>query len=312
MIEQVKKNYSLYDGIFDRPFRRMIAEFAAGFHERRNKGSFSNIGVKTISDIVLLLKYAMGKLPLEDFWLDFGEGDGISSPIDMLDIALGHAVDELSRPIDAIRHQAKTVTVGTSRKEQPLRGIIYNLLTELIFSTKLLVSKNVQTISRIQPAIAAIRGYTLYDINNLDNDGNPGEGSTIAIRKKSGVSLQMRSRTEGSGLLMGTKKTIVSTDHVYLGRGKSDGAPILIIPLLGDKPGVRSLLLVHILFNEALTLKEKKEVLGYQYSDIRNLINEYNLPWNDRYLESLPLEMLLSEPLDMIAGQIRQLIEKSP
>jgi glucosamine--fructose-6-phosphate aminotransferase (isomerizing) len=111
---------------------------------------------------------------------------------------------------------------------------------------------------------------------------------------------------------MGTKKTIVSTDHVYLGRGKSDGAPILIIPLLGDKPGVRSLLLIHIVFNEALTLKEKKEVLGYQYNDIRNLINEYNLPWNDRYLESLPLEMLLSEPLDMIAGQIRQLIEKSP
>ena len=312
MIEQVKKNYSLYDGIFDRPFRRMIAEFAAGFHERRNKGSFSNIGVKTISDIVLLLKYAMGKLPLEDFWLDFGEGDGISSPIDMLDIALGHAVDELSRPIDAIRHQAKTVTVGTSRKEQPLRGIIYNLLTELIFSTKLLVSKNVQTISRIQPAIAAIRGYTLYDINNLDNDGNPGEGSTIAIRKKSGVSLQMRSRTEGSGLLMGTKKTIVSTDHVYLGRGKSDGAPILIIPLRGDKPEFKSLLLIHVVFNETLTLKEKKEVLGYQYNDIRNLINEYNLPWNDRYLESLPLEMLLSEPLDMIAGQIRQLIEKSP
>jgi glutamine---fructose-6-phosphate transaminase (isomerizing) len=309
MIEQVKKNYSLYDGIFDRQFRRMIGDFAAGFNERLNRGSFSIIGVKTIADIVLLLKYAMGKLPLEDFWHDFGEENGIASPIDMLDIALGQAVDELSRPIDAIRHQAKTVTVGTSRKEQPLRGIIYNLLTELIFSVKSMVSKNVLTIGRIQPAIGSIRGYTLYDINHLDSEGNPGEDSTIAIRKKGGISLQMKSRTESTGLLMGTKRTIVSTGHVYVGRGKSDGAPLVIIPLLGDKPGVRSLLLIHVVFNETLPLKEKKEVLGYQYNDIRNLINEYNLPWNDRYLDSLPLEILLGEPPDVIAGKIRQMIE---
>jgi glutamine---fructose-6-phosphate transaminase (isomerizing) len=305
MIDQARKNYSLYDGIFDRTFRRMISEFAVRFHERRNTGAFSILTVKTMTDIVLLLKYAMGKLPLEDFWSDFGEADGISSPIDRLDIALGNAVDELSRPIDAIRHQAKTVTVGTSRKEKPLKGVIYDLLDELALSKKLLTSKNIVAFSRIQPAITVIKGYTLYDVNNLDPEGNPGEASTIAIRKKGGIALQMRSRTDGSGLLMGTKKTIVSTGHVYVGRGKSDNAPIMIIPLLGDKQGVRSLLLIHVGFNEALPLNEKKEVLGYQYNDIRNLINEYNLPWNDRYLETISLESLMSEPADVIAGQIK-------
>jgi len=315
MIEQVRKNYSLYDVIFDRSFRRMIGEFAARFSERRNAGAFSVISVKIITDIVLLLKYAMGKLPLEDFWSDFAEADGIASPIDLLDITLGHAIDELSRPIDAIRHQAKTVTVGTSRKEQPLQGIIYELLDELGFPTRLMVSKNILMVSRIQPAIAAVKGYTLYDINNLDSEGNPCETSTIVIRKRGGISLQMRSRTEGSGLLMGTKKTIVSMGHVYMGRGKTDGAPIIIIPLLGESTGVRNLLLIHITFNESLDLSEKIKVLGYRFNDLRNLVNEYNLFWNDEYLESISLEALFSEPIEIIAGQIKSIIdanERSP
>jgi glucosamine--fructose-6-phosphate aminotransferase (isomerizing) len=115
----------------------------------------------------------------------------------------------------------------------------------------------------------------------------------------------MSSRVEQSNLLMGAKKTIVGTGHVYVGRGKTDGAPIMIVPLLGDGAGVKNLLLVHILYNESLSLPEKIDVLGYRFNDLRNLINEYNLPWDDRYLSSISLEALFSEPVEIIAGQIK-------
>ena len=308
MADHQKNNYSIYERIADRNYRRVVRDFSAQFNQKRGDGAFSFTSVNTISDIVLLLKYAAGKLPLEDYWRDFKREDGLSSPIELLDVSVGHSIDELSRPIDAIRHQAKTVTVGTSRKEQPIRGIIFNLLRELEFSMKAVVSKNALTITRIQPAIAAINGYTLYDINNLDSEGNPVDTSTIAIGKRGGVSLQMKSRAEGSNILMGTKRTIVSTGHIYVGRGKSDNAAIVIIPLLGDR-GVRSLLLIHVEFNEGLSLKVKKEVLGYQYNDIRNIVNEYNLPWDDRYLETISTGVLLGEPADVIAGQIRKFVE---
>ncbi len=307
MVEHEKKKDSFYEMIADLPSRRMILDFTARFNERRNGGAFSLTGVRTISDMVLLLKYVAGKLPLEDFWQDFREADGFSSPLGLLDITLGHAIDELSRPIDAIRHQAKTVTVGTSRKEQPLRGIIFDLLKELEFSVKSLTSKNILAIGRVQPAILAIKGYTLYDINNLDAEGKPGDGSTISIGKRAGVSLAMQSRAEKKGGLMGTKKTIVSMGHVYIGYGKSDGAAIVIIPLLGERAGIGNLLLIHVDFNEDLSLREKKEVLGYRFSDIRNLVNEYNLSWDDRYLESIPLGTLLGEPVEVIAGRIREM-----
>lgn len=310
MSEHEKKSYSIYERIADRNYRRIVRDFSTEFNQKRGDGAFSFTSVNTISDIVLLLKYAAGKLPLEDYWRDFKREEGLSSPIELLDISIGHSIDELSRPIDAIRHQAKTVTVGTSRKDQPIRGIIFNLLRELEFSVKALVTKNVLTITRIQPAIASISGYTLYDINNLDAEGNPVDTSTIKIGKRGGISLKMKSRAESSNFLMGTKRTIVSTGHIYVGRGKSDSASIVIIPLLGERGGVQNLLLIHIEFNEALSVKEKKEVLGYQYNDIRNIVNEYNLPWDDRYLETISTGVLLGEPAEVIAGQIRKYVEK--
>ena len=262
--------------------------------------------MRTISDLILLLKYAAGKLPLDDFGHDFPVAEAPASPIDLLDITLGHAVDELSRPIDAIRHQAKTVTVGTSRKETPPGGILFDLLAELSFSAKSLLSTNVLALRRIQKAVTAANGYTLYAVNHLDAEGKPGDDATIEIRKRAGVSVGMHSRVEKSGLLMGTKKGIVASGRAYVGQGKSDGASVVIVPLLGEEERVRNLLLIHVTFNEALSVRERKELLGGRANDIRDLIQEFNLAWDDRCLEEIPLGVLLGEPVEVIAAQIQR------
>ncbi len=176
---------------------------------------------------------------------------------------------------------------------------------------KNLTYRNILTINRIQPAIAAVRGYTVYDISGLDEQGNPAENSMIAIRAKGGVAANMKSRADHPTTLMGTKKMIVSSGHAYVGRGKSDGVPLVIIPLLGENNVVGNLLLIHIHYNETLPLREKIKVLGYRYQDIRNLINEYNLPWHDECLESISLELLFSEQVEMIAEQIKSQLGKT-
>jgi len=306
MVDQDKRKTSLYERIADRDFRRLIRDFSSRFHERRNQGAFSFSSVRTISDIVLLLKYVVGKLPLEDYWNDFKNGGDLLSPVDLLDVSLGQAVDELSRPIDAIRHQAKTVTVGTSRKEEALHGILFNLLKELGFPAKALVGKTIMDINRIQSAVAEIRGYTLYGIDNLDADGNPGDEATIAIEKRDGISREMHSRAETSNRLMGTKKIMTRTRRLYIGRGKLDGMPIMILPVLGEGNVVRNLLLVHVVFHEDLPLKKKIDILDVKYNDIRNLLNEYNLPWKDSYLEKIPLEILLGEAAETLVETIRK------
>jgi glucosamine--fructose-6-phosphate aminotransferase (isomerizing) len=305
MVEQAKRNLSDLECIADGRLRRLVNDFTDRFQLRKSQGAFSQTGVRTISDLILLLKYAVGKLPLDDFRHDFPGAGEPASPIDLLDITLGHAVDELSRPIDAIRHQAKTVTVGTSRKETPPGGVLFDLVAELSFTAKSLLRTNVFALSSIQKAVTAVNGYTLYAINHLDAEGKPGDDATIEIRKRDGVSLGIRSRAEKSGLLMGTKKGIVASGHIYVGQGKSDGAAVVIVPLLGEEERVGHLLLIHVTFNEALSVRERKELLGGRANDIRNLIQEYNLAWDDRCLGEIPLGVLLGEPVEVIAGQIR-------
>jgi glucosamine--fructose-6-phosphate aminotransferase (isomerizing) len=53
-------------------------------------------------------------------------------------------------------------------------------------------------------------------------------------------------------------------------------------------------------------VSKKKEVLGYRYNDIRNLVNEYNIVWDDNYLEKIELVDLFSEPVDGLASRIKQ------
>jgi glutamine---fructose-6-phosphate transaminase (isomerizing) len=302
----------VFDLMADPSFRRIINDFCSRFQSRLQGGALSALGGKTIADLTLLLKYASGKLPLQDIRQDFPGHEDLVQPFDLLDETLGAAIDELTRPIDAIRHQAKTVTVGTSRKEKEPQGVVFDLLGALNFSVKNLTWRNIRTIHRLQPSVGAVEGYTLYRVRGLDEKGNPGPASTIAVCAKGGAALRMSSRAEQPTTLMGVKKTIVSTGHAYLGRGKIDSASIMVIPLQETDGRIGNLLLIHIAFNERLSGPEKIEVLGHRYDDIRNLINEYNLAWNDRYMEALPLECLFGESVEEIARRIQARCNPSP
>ncbi len=303
-MELDRDSKSLFEKIADLDIHRIVENFYTEFHKLRNKGFFSSMSVEVVSDIILLIKYVVGKLPIEDFWQEYEEKRPSSSPFDMLDISLGRAVDELLRPVDAIRHQAKTVTVGTSRKSEIQMGILFEFMREIGFSIENLTSRDGFTVKRLQKALSLIRGYTLYDIANLDYDGRPSEFTTICISKRGGVSRRMKSRVNKPGPLKGTKKNIVDTGEVYAGLGKTDKAPVVIVPLLGKDHGIRHILLIHVIFKNDLTASEKKEVLGDKFSKINNLVNEYNIAWDDKFLDAIPVESLLGEGVDVIAGKI--------
>ncbi|HQP30945.1 MAG TPA: SIS domain-containing protein, partial [Deltaproteobacteria bacterium] len=299
------KGFSPYESIASKDLRAIVDPFAAEFHAWRSSSALATMNVDTASDLTLLLKYAVGKLPVEDFREDFKDKRVSSSPLEMLDITLGKAIEELSRPVDAIRHQAKTVTVGTSRKVEALKGVLFDPMVELGLSFENLLAKDVLTLKRLQRAVSGIKGFTLYRIRNLDEEGRPNDFTTIATIKKGGIALAMRSRAADESPLMGTKRTIVRTGEIYAGGGKSDDASIVIIPLLGESRTIENLLLLHVDFQEDLSVEQKREVLGEKYADIKNLMNEQNLPWNDDFLARLPIKFLLGEAVEMIVGAIK-------
>jgi glucosamine--fructose-6-phosphate aminotransferase (isomerizing) len=301
-----KRGLSIFEMMSNTSFRKVINDFYSLFTSHLNSGASGTLEGKTIADLMILLKYCAGKLPLQDIHQDFRDDRDLFSPYELLDMTLDRAIDELARPIDAIRHQAKTVTVGTSRKGRELGGIIFDLLKALKFSMKNMTYREILTVNRIQPAIAAVKGYTIYDISSLDEQGNPADDIIIAVRDKGGIAIGMKSRADHPTALMGVKRTIVSTGHVYIGKGKADGASIVILPLRADHEFVTNLLLLHVEYNEILPVSKKKDALGYRYNDIRNLVNEYNIVWDDNYLEKITICDLFSEPLEFLAERIRK------
>jgi len=303
MVDQLKRKLTAYESFADEGLRGTVNNFTEEFLKRKKRGRFSQAGVQTISDLALLLKYAGGKLPLNDFRHDFPEGE-LFSPVDLLDVTLGNAVDELSRPIDAIRHQAKTVTVGTSRKETLPEGPVSALLAQLSFGVQSLLSTNILQLERIQKAVSSVAGYTLYAIDKLDEAGRPGDETTIMIVKRGGVSLQMTSRVEKTSALAGTKKGIVALQRIYAGMGRTDGAPLVILPLLGDDERVKNLLLVHVVFNENLSAKERLKIIGKRVNKLKDLMQECNLSWNDNLIADIPIGFLLGESAETIVGRI--------
>ncbi len=300
----VARGYSVYESVADRSLRRSVDEFARSMAGWRARRELASLNTETAADLALLLKYATDKLPLEDFREDFPDRWFASSPLDALVGCLSHAIDELSRPVDAIRHQAKTVTVGTSRKVETLRGSLFDPLSALGFTAENLRAREVLTLKRLQTAVEAVHGFTLYRVRGLDEDGTPTDDSTVSIERRGGVSETKRSRVEHGGPLLGTKRTITRTGEIYAGAGRSDGAPILIIPLLGSHSAVEHLLLLQAQFRDDLSIDQKKEVLGVKWTDIRNILNESNIEWKDEYLGRLPVQTLLGEAPEVIAQEI--------
>jgi len=288
----------------DKELNKIIDDFALEFNSRRNQDYLASMNPLLAADLALLLKYSTGKMPLELFWKDFEDKRVSSSPLVSLELCLNQIIEDLSRPIDAIRHQAKTVTVGTSRKISTARGKIFEFLQELNFSLENLTAKNILTARRIQNAIATVNGYTFYQIDPLDKDGKPTEDTLIWIESRGGVALPMKTRITRSSPLRGTKRSIASTGDMFAGLGRTDRVPIVIIPLLGPNHFIRNILLMHVQFRSDVPVEKKKEVIGDKLNRICDVVNEYNWPWDDQYLEAFPIEFLLGEAVDVIAAEI--------
>ncbi|MEW5910745.1 MAG: SIS domain-containing protein, partial [Thermodesulfobacteriota bacterium] len=120
------KGLDIYEIVLDKSFRERITLFYNEFRKKKiQKQIPTAIGFDISADLPLLLKYISGRLPVTDFELDFGYKGTASNMVNTLFTQLGEAINQMARPVDAIKHQAKTVTVGTSRIREKIEGILF-------------------------------------------------------------------------------------------------------------------------------------------------------------------------------------------
>ncbi len=110
--------------------------------------------------------HVLSDRPVHAYQRQSGKVGTPSALIDDLVAALSAAIDELTRPVDTIKHQAKTVTVGISRSDE---GIIDRPLVQAVLGAgagrDVLSYRTLKILADLDPAVAEVRGFTRYDID---------------------------------------------------------------------------------------------------------------------------------------------------
>jgi glucosamine--fructose-6-phosphate aminotransferase (isomerizing) len=300
---------SVYEIVLEKAFQEKVAHFDKAFRTQKAKNKFpAAIGSDVTSDLTLLLKYLSGRLPVSDFELDFSQKGTAANMINATFACLGQAINFLARPVDAIKHQAKTVTVGTSRISERLEGILFDALTAENIGVSQLTARNIIVLKNLQEIIRDINGVILYRIEGLNLLGEPVKETTINVVAKRGAAQNIQSRVETESQLKGTKRIIVRQGNVYIGKGRKDDRSIAVIPVLSNLPSspsiIENLLLLHIIFKDNIALGAKIKALGGKYEHIQNIVQENSVIWDDRLLEGIAVDELFGRSAEKIGELI--------
>ena len=310
--EYTSMGHDIYEILLEKRFRETIAQFYNKFSKKRRQGAFpAAMGLDTVANITLLLKYLSGRLPVSDFEIDFAVKGTPTNMINTFFDTIGKAINTMARPVDAIKHQAKTVTVGTSRISEKFEGLVFDELTANGIQLSQITNKNVLVIKNLQEIISGINGGLLYQISGLSLLGEVTNETRIKIINKTGLLKNEISRVETDPKLKGTKNIIVREGNVYIGKGRKDNKNILVIPGISSNPATPNIteyiLSLNISFKSSneVPLLKKIKALGGKYNRLKDWILESdNINWDDKYLNLVEVETLFGDTAEKVVEQI--------
>jgi glutamine---fructose-6-phosphate transaminase (isomerizing) len=277
---------------------------ASGYFDGLRAGTYDgHLDASTAVRIASVLRYATGAAPLDLYQMELGKVGTPSTVVEDLNAALTNGIEELTRPVDAIKHQAKTVTVGISRSDETL--LEAPLVREVLgagVARDSLSYRALRTLVDLDPAVEHVTGFTRYRIEG-DVDGE----ATLHVVDRGGISVNLPSRTDSDPRLIGTKHRVAYEREVTVARGRRDGRSLIIVPELKGNQ-VTGLTLLHVEFRPRLTPDVARGVLqGYRgrYAALKDAVTETEPTFDDARLADVDLVELLTDPVYVLAERWR-------
>ncbi len=288
-----------------RRLRPVLAASASAFMDGLRTGSYDgHLEAGTAVRVAGLFRYALGISPLDAYQVEFGKVGTPGVVLEDLEAGLTAAIEELTRPVDAIKHQAKTVTVGISRNDEGVldRALVQEALMAGAGRDRLSY-RTLKVLADLDPAVESVVGYTRYAI-----EGDPAHDATITIVDRGGLSRDVPSRVDRNPQLRGTKRRVASEKEVLVARGRSDGRTVILIPEVkaGTTTGIT---LLHVRFHDRLPAAAVRGVLqGYdrRYDRLVDWVTETEGTFRDDLLADLAVADLLILPISEVADHWRQ------
>jgi len=279
------------------PANRFFDALATGAYD-------GNLEVSTAVRVVGILRTAMAANPLQTYQRDTGK---IATPETLLDditAALTRAIDELTRPVDAIKHQAKTITVGISRSEE---GLLDRALVKAVLNAgaarERLPYGVLKVLADLDPAVSQVVGFTRYRV-----EGDPAQpDSTIAIVDRGGIARDLQSRVDTTNALRGTKRRVAMSQEVLVARGRRDNRTVIFVPETKGQE-TTGITLLHVLFHDRLPAGVLKLVLaGYdnRYDRLVDAVTETESTFREDRLAEVSVADALILPITATADMWR-------
>ena len=288
----------LVDGAFEQLQDELLAPGNRFLDGLRSGVYDGHLEASTAAKLVTILRYGTAVASLDSYQMEIGKVGRPGVVVDDLNAALTKAIDELTRPVDAIKHQAKTVTVGVSRSDESL------LMSELAQATinagtprDRLSYRELRTLAALDPAVTEIIGWTRYRI-----EGDVEHDATIQVVDRGGIATGITSRTDDNPTLRGGKHRAAFEREIMVGVG-SDGRSVIHIPEVKDNQ-TTGLTLLHCRFHERLPTTTIRAVMqGYRgrYGALKDAVTESRPTFRDDILASLDVVELLTQPVYSLA-----------
>jgi glucosamine--fructose-6-phosphate aminotransferase (isomerizing) len=233
--------------------------------------------------------------PIEDFSIATGNVGTPELLIAEVVDALSAAIDELTRPIDAIKHQAKTVTVGISRSDSDL---VETALVQAVISRgagrDVVSYRSLKVLAALDAAVASVTGATRYSI----------VGDVVSVLDRDGVAVGLQSRVDSDPALTGTKRYVAEQQEVLVARGRRDGRTVILVP--ETKAGVcTGLTLLHVDFHDRISVDDARTCLqGYdnRYERLVDWVTETEGKFDESKLSDISVAELLISPISEAAN----------
>jgi glucosamine--fructose-6-phosphate aminotransferase (isomerizing) len=245
-----------------------------------------------------LIRDALSVNPVETYAASSGKVGTPSALIDDLVAALTEGIDELTRPVDAIKHQAKTVTVGISRSDE---GVLDRALVQATLGAgpgrDVLSYRTLKVLADLDPAVAEVTGFTRYRV----------DGETISIVDRGGISRDLKSRVDSDSRLVGTKHRVVDARELLVARGRRDDRIVIFVPEV--KTDVcTGITLLHVRLHDRLPAEVVRGVLqGYdnRFDRLVDWVTETEGEFDMSRLGTLSVADLLIAPISETADHWR-------
>jgi glucosamine--fructose-6-phosphate aminotransferase (isomerizing) len=289
-----------------RRVRPTLESAGSRFFDGLRTGAYDgHLEASTAVRLSSLLRYGLGITPLDSYQVEYGKIGTPAVVVDDLTIALTRGIEELTRPVDAIKHQAKTVTVGISRSDETLLQVPLAMAVMAAGAPRDSLSyRTLRTLADLDPAVEEVTGWIRY---RIEGDPMTDDEAFASVIDRGGIAAEIPSRIERDPVLRGTKHTVAIERELLVFRGRSDGRTLIAIPETKDNhcTGITQL---HVRFEDRLPAATCRAVLqGYRnrYAALKDAVTETEPSFREDLLGELSVLDLLTKPVHALADRWR-------